>query len=138
MTSLRALAHRHVNMQSLHSRVTRDVVVALAWASATAGLRLWAAGRRLVPALRSAGVAGATAASGPIARVRRLERVAELGVWRCEAVALLQLGAATALANAQDEYEQACAQLAAVMTLPQPAEPGCWRAADAAAAPFAA
>ena len=105
--------------------VARDWVIALAWMSAMGWLKLLAAAGRITRGLqREPSAEGEAADVGdPCAKVTRLQRIAERGVWRCETIAALNADAQVAIEQAEEEFRQACAYCAtAMVTRPQEAD----------------
>jgi hypothetical protein len=113
-------------MQSSDRSAARDWVIALAWMSAMGWLKLLAAtghmARRLQIQPSAEGEAGAEA--DPCAKVTRLQKIAERGVWRCETIAALNADAQAAIEQAEEELRQACAYCATAMAAQRPQEAG--------------
>ena len=112
-------------MDALDSRTRPDIIVALAWALATFWLKLRA---RLALLLRQMAPAPCRAREPGIVvtdaqAVTRLERIAERAVWRSETVALLQYGAAIALAEAEVDCARARAEVCELIGLAPVAPP---------------
>ena len=108
-------------MRRPDQRLPRDGLVLLAWLATTAGLvlleplmhlRRQLRPRRALPFAPSANPAGG------LAELARLDRVAERGVWRSEALHVMHADAADAIEAAEDDFEAMLAQCAQVMRLP--------------------
>ena len=104
-------------MRSSDGGVARDWVIALAWMSAMGWLNLLAAAGRIARGLhREPSAEGeATDVGDPCAKVSRLQKIAERGVWRCETIAALNADAQAAIEQAEEEFRQACAYCATAM-----------------------
>jgi hypothetical protein len=104
--------------------VARDWVIALAWASAMGWLKFLVLAVQIAGRLHRAPKAeGEPADAGDAcAKVSRLQRIAERGVWRCETIAALNADAYAAIEQAEDELRQARAYCAIAMTRPQEAD----------------
>ena len=111
-------------MQSSDGGVARDWVIALARISAMGWLKLLAAAGRIARGLeREPSQEGETEDAGdPFAKVSRLQRIAERGVWRCETVAALNADAQAAIEQAEEELHQAREYCATAMAAPRPQE----------------
>ena len=112
-------------MQSSDGGAARDWVIALAWMSAMGWLKLLAAAGRITRGLqREPSAEGEAADVGdPCAKVSRLQKIAERGVWRCETIAALNADAQAAIEQAEEEFRQACAYCATAMAArPQEAD----------------
>jgi hypothetical protein len=101
--------------------VARDWVIALAWASAMGWLKLLVLAGQIAGRLQRAPSAEAEPADAgdACAKVSRLQRIAERGVWRCETIAALGADAQAAIEQAEDELRQARAYCAIAMARPQ-------------------
>jgi hypothetical protein len=104
--------------------VARDWIIALAWASAMGWLKLLVLVGRIAGRLQRAPSAeGEPAGAGDAcAKVSRLQRIAERGVWRCETIAALNADAQAAIEQAEDELDQARAFCAIAMARPRERE----------------
>jgi hypothetical protein len=104
--------------------VARDWVSALAWASAMGWLKLLVLAGQIAGRLpRAPSAAREPADAGDAcAKVSRLQRIAERGVWRCETIAALSADAQVAIEQAEDELSQARAYCALAMARPQEAD----------------
>ena len=104
--------------------VARDWVIALAWASAIGWLKLLVLVGQIAGRLQRAPTAEGEAvdAGDACAKVSRLQRIAERGVWRCETIAALNAEAHVAIEEAEYELRQARAYCAIAMTRPQEAD----------------
>ena len=97
--------------------VARDWVIALAWASAMGWLKLLVLAGQIAGRLQRAPSAEAEPADAgdACAKVSRLQKIAERGVWRCETIAALNADAQAAIEQAEEEFRQACAYCATAM-----------------------
>jgi hypothetical protein len=112
-------------VQSSDGGVAHDWVVALAWMSAMGWLKLLAAAGRIArrPKSQSSAADEAGNAGDPCAKVSRLQKIAERGLWRCETIAALNADAQAAIEQAEEEFREACAYCATAMAA-RPQEAG--------------
>jgi len=103
--------------------VARDWVIALAWASAMGWLKLLVLAGQIAGRLQRAPAVedGPADAGDACAKVSRLQRIAERGVWRCESIATLSTDAQAAIEQAEEELRQVRAYCAIAMTRTQEA-----------------
>jgi hypothetical protein len=136
-------------MQFFDGAMMRDGIVALAWAATTAWLKLCAAAAwiachpsarlhaRLHARARALTRRAADPAADPAAQVGKLAHMAERSVWRCETLAALHADARGAIAQAQDDYSRALAQISSATAAAQHPAQGSRQCAGEAA-PLAA